>query len=326
MNKKLIWELITKQLPPDKESELWEQIQASPEWLSQYKNMKRIWSLSDSYRALPQKDVEAKYKEFKQSYQRKEAKKSWILPILKYAAILIIAFISSYSLWMFNNSQSSNYVAVNHYETGKGSVNTILLSDGSQIWLNANSSIDINKAESNYIELRLSGEALFDIVHNDNRRFIVNVNQLKIEDLGTRFNIRSFEKDKEVIATLIEGEIEISDTQHQFTEHLLPGQQMQYSTIDGRYTIASIDTTYVGTWKDSKFEFVNKSLEDIAHDLENWYGVHITFKNKKIAQERFTGVIQKSTNIDKVLEVIAYSAGIKYSINKINNQTEIMIQ
>ncbi|MCG8578691.1 MAG: DUF4974 domain-containing protein [Bacteroidales bacterium] len=326
MNKSMIWELITHQLTPQREKEVWEQINSSPELLAQYKHMKTIWSLSESDKVFPNETISDKYKAFRTQHIKQRSKGIRILSVLKYAAILLIAFASSYSLWMLNNMQESSYSTISHYETGNGSINTIELSDGSQIWLNANSSIDIQKADNNCVELKLDGEALFDIVHNEQRQFIINTQSLKIEDLGTKFNVRSFKDDNVIIASLIEGEIQVSHIKKQFNEILIPGQQISYSKADGQYTISHIDTTYVGSWKESKFEFVDKSLEDIAKDLENWYGVSITFKSKQLEKERFTGVIQKSTSIEKVLDVIAYSAGIKYSINQINDHTEIMIQ
>ncbi|WP_430817750.1 FecR family protein [Carboxylicivirga sp. RSCT41] len=326
MNKSMIWELITHQLSAQKEKEVWEQIYSSPELLTQYKEMKRIWSLSGNNQVLPTETIDRKYKEFSKQHMGRNTDRRLLFTLVKYAAVLIVAFASSYALWMLNDSRQSNYQAVHTYETGNGSTNTITLSDGSQIWLNANSSIDIQKADKQCVELKLEGEALFDIIHNEERRFIINAQSLKIEDLGTRFNVRNFKDDDHIVATLIEGEIMVSHINRQFNEVLVPGQQINYSKVDGRYTIEHIDTSYVGSWKESKFEFVDKSLADIALDLENWYGVSITFKNKALEKERFTGVIQKSTSVEKVLDVIAYTAGIKYSINQTNDSTEIMIQ
>lgn len=325
MNKKTIWELITHQLPPDKQKEVWNQVQASPESLDAYKELKRIWSLSAAQQPLSHSQIDTKYKQFKRQYQQQSKALIWLRQGIKYAAVIAIGMFISYSYLVTRPSDSITGNQVQHIEAGLGTINKVVLGDGSRIWLNSNSSLNIMDASNNKIEMELEGEALFDIIHDENRQFVVNVKNLIIEDLGTRFTVRSYPNDEVISATLIDGEIEVTDTKEALKQTLVPGQQLCYSLIDGTYTINPIDTTYAGKWTEEKFEFVNKTLEDIAKDIENWYGVSIRFQKEKLKQERFTGVIQKSTSVENVLDIIAYSAGIKYSINASKDKTEIMI-
>ena len=326
MDKNKIWKLINNQLPPEQQQDVWEEINASSEALRNYKELKKNWSLSGAEVSFSEKELDVKLATFKRQYNKGFNSKNRMILMLKYAAILLIAFSASYALWYNTNSSFKTNSIVKHFESGTGNVSTILLADGSQIWLNSNSSIDIINQEASTIELSLRGEALFDIIHNENRRFIVNAQDLKIEDLGTRFNVRSYIDDDEIIATLIEGEIEVSNFSKQMSEILKPGQQLKYSILNKQFSVGKIDTTFIGKWTENKFEFVDKTLLEIARDLENWYGVTIAFENNQIANERFTGVIQKSTSINKVLDILAYTAGIKYSINETKNSIEIMIQ
>jgi len=326
MDKNKIWKLINNQLPPEQQQDVWEEINASSAALRNYKELKKNWSLSGAEVSFSEKELDVKLATFKRQYNKGFNSKHRMILMLKYAAILLIAFSASYALWYNTNSSFKTNSIVKHFESGTGNVSTILLADGSQIWLNSNSSIDIINQEASTIELSLRGEALFDIIHNEKRRFIVNAQDLKIEDLGTRFNVRSYIDDDEIIATLIEGEIEVSNPSKQMSEILKPGQQLKYSILNKQFSVGKIDTTFIGKWTENKFEFVDKTLLEIARDLENWYGVTIAFENNQIAKERFTGVIQKSTSINKVLDILAYTAGIKYSINETKNSIEIMIQ
>ncbi|MBR8536340.1 FecR family protein [Carboxylicivirga sediminis] len=325
MDKNTIWQLITKQLPTDKEKQVWDEIVQSPELLATYKDLKRTWSLSGSQPQLSDEQLEQRYSQFKNRYQKPSIGSKFIKQIAGYAAAIIIAFAASYALWHISDKSKPITNQVMHFEAGQGSINSFVLADGSIIWLNSNSSIDIVSIADNSVEVNLTGEALFDIIHDDKRRFIVNVRNLIIEDLGTRFTVRNYNNDNEITATLIDGEIAVKDSAHLLSQVLAPGQKLSYSINDGTYTINTIDTTYTGKWTEEKFEFVNKTLSDIARDLENWYGVTITFKEDKLKQERFTGVIQKSTSIEHVLDIITYPAGIKYSINASKNKKEIMI-
>ena len=325
MNKKTIWELITRQLPPDKEKEVWSKIQASQDLLCEYKELKRIWSLSAAQQPFSDSQIDSKYKQFKKHYQKQSIGLHWFKQVVKYAAVIAISIIVSYSYLITRRTDLVSTNQVQHIEAGSGTINKVVLADGSQIWLNSNSSVNIIDANDEKIELELNGEALFDIIHDDNRQFVVNVKNLIIEDLGTRFTVRNYPNDELILATLLDGEIAVKDTQQALNQTLVPGQQLSYSLIDGTVTINTVDTTYVGQWTEEKFEFVNKTLEDIAKDIENWYGVTIRFQKDKLKHERFTGVIQKSTSVENVLDIIAYSAGIKYSINTSKNKTEIMI-
>ncbi|WP_430810464.1 MULTISPECIES: FecR family protein [unclassified Carboxylicivirga] len=319
------WKLITNQLSPKEAQETWAQIMRSPEDLAAYKKLKAQWSLTEGQQLIDNDGIEQKLKEFKLHYRKLLPPPTKWLYFSRYAAVAII-LLSSLLVWQQFKLHDDSQIHFSHFESGKGSINKVLLADGSVIWLNANSHISLVKQNEHLLEMDLSGEALFEVVHNENRRFIVHTQQLKIEDLGTRFNIRSYAEDQQVTATLIEGEIEVSEPQSSLREILSPGQQLIYSLKDKQYTLNTVDTSTVGRWKEAKFEFIDKTLREIARDLENWYGVSITFKNKELEKERFTGVIQKSTPLEKVLDILSYSSDIKYHTKQTPNGTEIMIQ
>ena len=326
MEKQTIWELITNQLPIIEKQRVWEEINASPHLTTQYQEMKKAWSLSASNERFSEQELDGKYKLFNQKYRTAQYSLSWAKSIFRYAAVIAVTMVCSYFVLHRVSDSAMKGTIVSQMHSGQGSINSFKLSDGSQIWLNSGSEIKIQSQTENRIELELSGEALFDVIHNEEREFVVNVGDLVVKDLGTRFNIRNYSQDNEVLTTLLEGEIAVSSNTKGFTEEMYPGQQLRYNKTDGRYWVEEVDTLYVGDWKEDKFKFVDKALKDIAVDIENWYGVKIEFKNNNIAEEHFTGVIQKSTSIEQVMQILSYSAGIKYTINEKNNQKQIMIK
>jgi len=326
MEKHVLWELVTDQLPETEKEKVWEAIKASPALTEQYQELKRAWALSAASEDMTDHQLDDKFKEFNRSYRSISPSTSLGKSILKYVALVAISLASSYFLWQKLNPSQGSDLQVSRVVAEQGSTNHFILSDGSQIWLNSGSNITFKSQSHDRVELELHGEALFYVIHNDDRQFVVNLGDLQVMDLGTRFNLRNYNQDNEVLATLIEGEIAVSDNTHAFSEQLRPGQQLRYNKDDGSYLLEKIDTTYVGAWKDEKFRFVDKALRDIAIDIENWYGVKVEFKNKKLADEHFTGVIQKSTSVKQVMEILAYSSGIKYSINEQNEQIKIVIK
>ncbi len=326
MDKQSIWELITNQLPDSKKSKVWEEINASPRLTEQYHEMKKVWALSGFEEIFTAQNIDNKFKAFNKMYRVGNRTSNWVKEILKYTAIIAITLGSSYFLWQSVDKSEGEGLSVSHIASEQGSVNSFTLADGSQIWLNSGSEIRFQSQTREKVELKLTGEALFNVIHNENRQFIVNIGGLQVKDLGTRFNLRNYSEDTDVLATLIEGEIVVSNTAHDFTEQLKPGQQLRYNKTNGSYLLETVDTVYVGDWKEDKFKFVDKTLKDIAVDLENWYGVKIQFKNDKIGEEHFTGVIQKSLSVEQVIKILSYSAGVKYSINEKNNQKKIIFK
>ncbi|TRX71479.1 FecR family protein [Carboxylicivirga sp. M1479] len=323
MDKTTIWQLVTNQFPTKKHHKLMKDVLQSPQLLAQYQELKKLWSLSAAENTLSEPEVNIKYQQFKKNYQSINVKNNWLGSFSKYAAMVVIMLSVAYGLWV-NHTEKPTSMTVTYFESGTGSNNSIKLADGSQIWLNSNSSINIQEQSNKHIEIQLVGEALFDIIHNEKRQFTVNTEDLKIRDLGTRFTVKSYPNDAQITATLVEGEIEVSN--HKIHETLSPGEKITYTKTNGKYVIAAVDTTYVGSWKKDKFEFIDKTLKDIAKDLENYYGVNIQFENTQLGNERFTGVIQKRTSIEKVMDIISYSAGIQYSMKETKNSIEIMIK
>jgi len=326
MNKKHIWKLVTDQLDEDEEQDAWEEIEDSSQQASEYNDIKKVWSLSAANPQFSEQELDNKFKEFKRRCNMKRVGVNHVKIFFRYAAIIALAAISSYLVVHNKKGAEEDRLFVTQISSGKGSVNSFTLADGSLVWLNARSEIVIHSQSESQVEMELVGEAMFEVVHNDERTFVVKIGELEVKDLGTRFNLRNYPADSEVVATLLEGEIEVQGEAKTFTEKLLPGQQLRYHKLSQAYELESIDVKNIDSWIDGKIEFVDKALKDIAIDIENWYGVTIAFENKEVGEERFTGIIQKGTSVEQVMKILSYSAGIKYSINEKDNEKKIMIK
>jgi transmembrane sensor len=188
---------------------------------------------------------------------------------------------------------------------------TIKLSDGTQVWLNSESSLRY-PASFKGIERKvaITGEAYFEVAHNAAMPFIVEKDAMKIKVLGTHFNMNTYEDEGINKITLLEGSIKVYMSSHQGV--LKPGQQAQIK--DDIKLVNSIDIEEVMAWKNGKFQFgENADLYLIMRKIARWYDVDVEYKGGTINQ-RFGGEMPMNSNLSEVLEILKTS-GVNFTID-----------
>ncbi|MFT3822512.1 MAG: FecR domain-containing protein [Chitinophagaceae bacterium] len=187
--------------------------------------------------------------------------------------------------YRFAGNGSNNDTRKNQLTVPRSGTYTLELSDGSKVYLNAESTINYPASfDSDKREVTLEkGEAYFEIKHDKNNRpFIVNVNGTKNLVLGTRFNIRAYDNEAQVAATLLQGSLNVSKDKQEYT--LLPGQQTIYKQSTGKlYLDTNANTSDVIAWKNGLFSFEDDAdIKTIMQEAERWYNVKITYKDSNI--------------------------------------------
>jgi ferric-dicitrate binding protein FerR (iron transport regulator) len=221
--------------------------------------------------------------------------------------------------------------------TANGSRMHLALPDGSKVWVNAGSRIDYGKNFGvTYREVELTGEAFFDVAPDANKPFIVHTKGLDIRVLGTSFNVKSYPSDKTTEATLIRGSIEVSIHSRPKNKIILrPNEKLVVSDDDSllrtpsprrheikpesllviskptveRKTGAIIETS----WVDNKLIFQEEEFNNLARQMERWYGVSIRFDNPKLEKLQFTGIFEKET-IQQALEALRLAEKFNYTL------------
>ncbi|HET6994760.1 MAG TPA: FecR domain-containing protein, partial [Chitinophagaceae bacterium] len=167
----------------------------------------------------------------------------------------------------------------------------MLLSDGSHVWLNAESSITFPVAfAGNERRVTITGEAYFEVKHDDKMPFRVNVGKILIEDLGTEFNVNSYEA---VVTTLVKGKVQIGSLL------LAPGDQAAGEKLVAK----NVDLNAVTAWKTGWFEFQNMKLSEVMKQISRWYDVDVTYEGKS-GDERFGGRINKDLALSEVMRTL----------------------
>lgn len=186
-----------------------------------------------------------------------------------------------------------------------------VLSDGSEIWLNANSEIIIPaNYNDNYRDLNLlKGEAYFKVAKDKTRPFRVFASKTKIEALGTEFNVSYYGDNKSVKAFLVEGSISISKKNEQSV--IKPNQLYQADDMKGISSVVEVEkpsTQYA--WKSGYFEYSNTPLPEIIEDLSRWYNFNFEI-SPKYKDKTLTGKISRKQPFNEVLAILEFS-GVKY--------------
>jgi len=191
------------------------------------------------------------------------------------------------------------------------------LPDGSNVWLNAESSLTYPTSFSSFIErkVELKGEAYFEVAHNKEKPFIVHTLSLsedmnqEIEVLGTHFNINSYENEDAIKTTLLEGAVRIKTPR---TEAILKPKQ-QSSLGKHGLRVVTIDTEGAVAWKNGYFMFDDEGLESIMRKIARWYDVEVEFQ-KVNKEQMFSGTVSKFTDVAKVLNKLELTGGVHFEI------------
>lgn len=176
------------------------------------------------------------------------------------------------------------------------------LSDGTKVWLNASSSITFPTSfAANERKVILTGEAYFEVAKDKKRPFRVLINGVKINVLGTHFNVNAYDDEDNIKTTLLEGSVLITDK----TEKVLlkPGQQAQKQKSGAIIVNNNVNLEEVIGWKNGVFYFENASLQTVLRQISRWYDVDVVFE-KGVPVRTFEGEIQRSLQLSQVLKIL----------------------
>jgi ferric-dicitrate binding protein FerR (iron transport regulator) len=233
---------------------------------------------------------------------------------IKIAAVLLIGLILGFYISSLNfNSETEYYLA----HSPVGSISELALPDGSVIFLNADTRIKYSiDGKSNFREVFLEGEAWFEVAKNKKKPFIVHTNALDVKVTGTRFNVKAYNNENEVAATVENGSIVIqSSNDYNIGEELTlkPGEQLVLNKETKEAVVKQVNTKWFTSWKNNKLIFINMELKDLVVLLERKYGVDIEVKREEIMKLHFDGTI-KDESIIEILEIMKKTLPIDFKI------------
>ena len=246
-------------------------------------------------------------------------------------------------IWFFARSSDSisSEAIDNTVSTNAGYKASVNLPDGSKVWLNGDSKITYDgDLKGKTREVFLSGEAFFDVAKDKTRPFIIHTRSINLKVLGTAFNVRSYESDKETETSLVHGSIEVTLRNNPDKKIILkPGEKLliknslpddtlskdkESEVSEANEPIAVLtkmqyygnDSSIVETsWTKNRLVFYNERLDKIALNLERWFNVSVFIKDEQLKKGKYTATIEEGDKLEEVLEALKVTEGFHYAIN-----------
>jgi ferric-dicitrate binding protein FerR (iron transport regulator) len=197
----------------------------------------------------------------------------------------------------------------NTISTPRGGEYSIILPDGTKVWLNAQSSLTYPVYFSGKERVvKIQGEAYFEVAKNKAMPFKVLSDAVEVKVLGTHFNVMAYPDELSVQTTLLEGSVSINN------RLLKPGQQAQTVKANSLTSIGNVNTDDVIAWKNGRFSFRNEDIQSIMKKISRWYDVDVEFKDKNILNKNFGGSFSRFDNVSEMLHVMELTGVIHFKI------------
>ena len=197
----------------------------------------------------------------------------------------------------------------------RGGMYLLTLSDGTRIWLNADSRLEYPLTFSgNMREVKLKGEAYFEVVKNTEAPFVVKTDLGEIKVLGTQFNVKCYPEEPVIATTLVSGKVSFTNPALS-PATIQPGQQLTYKKGADQATLRPVNVrNYVG-WRENLLIFQSESLENIMQVLSRWYDIQVIFENDRLKQLEFSGNLDKYTDIKTFFRLFEMGADVRFEID-----------
>lgn len=194
----------------------------------------------------------------------------------------------------------------------KGKFSSLILSDGTKLWLNAASRVVYPPVfDQEKREIYIEGEAYIDVVPNKNQPFIVKTKQMEVNVLGTSFNISAYEDEKAQSVVLVSGAVTIkTENDQQVTETQLSPNQL-FTLTENETKVQTVNTKNYISWKEGYYIYKSEKLSHILNRLSNYYGIDIEYDDR-IAGMRYSGKMDLKEDIERVLRGLSHTAPISY--------------
>jgi transmembrane sensor len=203
--------------------------------------------------------------------------------------------------------------AMNTMSTPRGGQYQLTLPDGSQAWLNAESSITYPTAfTGSERRVSVSGEVYFEVAKNKQKPFRVDIGTGTIEVLGTHFNVNTYKEEPTENITLLEGSVRIKTVHTSLT--LKPGQQGRWNPDQEKLSLAVLpDVEQVMAWKSGLFHFNNTTIEEIMRQVARWYDVEVVYEGT--IRQTFNGKIPRNVNVSDLFKILESTGWVHFRID-----------
>lgn len=243
-------------------------------------------------------------------------KKTTIHLVLRVAAAVAIVCICSLAGYLAgnNHTEDSEPVVINRLVMGKESKGSVVLPDGSTVWLNANSELIYPEHFGTDNRLvKLEGEGYFEVRKDSRKPFLIEAGDMTIKVLGTRFNVQNYKEKETLRTTLLSGKVEISLSGRPEHITLTPNQGITYHRKSGKYHLEKVNAADCILWINNQLICTNEKLITVLHKLQHWYGMDIIYDQNIPLKQHVSLTVRRETP-EELFNVLKLICPIRYTI------------
>lgn len=196
--------------------------------------------------------------------------------------------------------------------TPRGMDFKLVLQDGTEVWLNAESTIEFPSSfvSSDQRYVKLKGEAYFKVAHDEKKPFVVTLGDKEIRVLGTEFDARNYDAEMPMVA-LVKGSIELCS--NGVCQLIKPGQSATWGEGESPQ-IQDIDTYNVTQWVEGLFYYDEQTLVEMLVDVARWYNVGVRFANRQHSKHKVHFSASRTDELSQILEDLQTVCGFNIAL------------
>ena len=207
-------------------------------------------------------------------------------------------------------------VLYNTLKVPTGGFYQLELSDGTRVWLNAESELRFPvQFGTGEREVYLKGEAYFDVRKDVARRFIVHLKESNVTVLGTSFNIKAYGDEDYIYTTLVEGKVRFTSEKEHEEVTLRPGMQSVLNLKSGKTELKEVEVEQFTAWRQGRFVFPSTTLGDLMCQLKRWYDIDVVYLSPEAKGYEFRGAINRDMYLKNVLAIVEKTSNVVFDIN-----------
>jgi len=250
------------------------------------------------------------------------------------AAIVILGVGGSlFYILKFRQVYQTSASVIHEVHVPYGKTQKLVMPDGTKVMLNAGSTLTYPESfAKNTRDVSLSGEGFFEVTHNAQKPFQVHTSKLTVKVLGTIFNVKAYNNDKNIETTLLKGKVQVElNNNPERTIILLPNEKLLVTNnvsparAESNHNLNAAKIEYQVTtlpqvkqdeiketaWIDNKILFTNELFEDVAKQIERKYNVQVIFEDQALKTEQISGLLDKEP-LQEAMQIIELTTPFKF--------------
>jgi len=237
----------------------------------------------------------------------------WTREVLKYAAVILV--VAGAGGIYVSRMYDKFLLTGNTITVPAGQHIDVQLPDGTKVWLNASSRLTYPETfDRRERRVTLEGEAYFEVARNTSHPFVVDMNRMEIEVLGTTFDARYERASGIAETTLNSGSICVRTSRSQQSVRLRPDERLVFNETTGSMIIEQVNASNYNSWIQPNLTFFDMTLEDIITNLERWFNVPIGTDASVDRTIRLSFHVRHES-LEETLQVISLITGLQYTLD-----------